>query len=186
MMTLNRRLARAQLDRRLAVSKLVEQVGPLPPLGWIRQIRSALRMSSYDLARRTRMSATRVRELEKAEVDGTIRLSDLNRMAEACNCRVFYALLPKQSLEETVWRQAHRKAIRELELELEANDLEDRGLDDPSQWALLRRVRLEELTLHFVDHHKLWAEHPDRTTGSVDGSDDGSDDRSDHSEPHRR
>jgi predicted DNA-binding mobile mystery protein A len=178
MMTLNRRLARAQLDRRLAVTKLVEQVGPLPQLGWIRTIRSALRMSSYDLARRTRMSATRVRELEKAEVDGTIRLSDLNRIAEACNCTVFYALLPKQSLEETVWRQAHRKAIRELEVK----DLADRGPDDPFQQVLTRRVRLEELTLHFVDHHKLWTEPPDPTTGSDDGNVDGTD----RSEPHRR
>lgn len=133
-------------------------------------------MSSYSLANRIRMSPTRVREFEKAEADGTIRLCNLNRVAAAFDCAVFYALLPNRSLEDMVWRQAHLKAIEELD----ASGLGEKDPHDPLRERLARRARLDELTLHFVDHQKLWSppSDPSSTTGSAQ--------ETDHSEPHRR
>lgn len=112
-------------------------------------------MSSYRLAARVGISPTRVREFEKAEVEGTIRLTNLSRLARALHCEVFYVLVPNETLERTTWRQAQRKAIRKL------------GGDRPVDPALgvtsfeeiagvARLEELTELTLHYLDHRELW------------------------------
>ncbi len=68
------------------------------------------------------------------------------------NCGVFYALVPSEQLESMVWRQAQRKATRELR---------DDGFDCPAgddelPVTLETRARLESLTLRFLDHRQLW------------------------------
>ena len=158
----------------------------------MREIRTALGMSSYSLANRAHMSPTRVRELEKDEVDRTIRLCNLDRVAAAFNCQVFYALLPKQSLDDMVWRQARLRAVEELAV----GGLGHGGPDDLLPEGLARKARLDELTLHFVDHRKLWSQPAATVSGSTtmsfqesdqESDDQESDDQeSDHSEPHRR
>jgi predicted DNA-binding mobile mystery protein A len=97
---------------------LEDLIGPPPPEGWVRTIRQALGMSSYEMALRTGMSPTRMREFEKGEVDGSIRLAVLGRLARALNCSLLYALVPDEPLELTVWRQARRKASEEIGAQL--------------------------------------------------------------------
>ncbi len=73
-------------------------------------------MSSYELAKRMRLSPTRVRQFEGAEVAGSIRLSTLGRVAEALNCRLFYVFVPNEPLEQMVQRQAYVKAAEYLSI----------------------------------------------------------------------
>jgi predicted DNA-binding mobile mystery protein A len=103
---------RRQLDQEIA---LLENKEPTPPpRGWIRAIRTALGMSTYELSERVGLSASRVLQLEAAEADGSIRLEMLRRVAQGLNCRVFYALIPAESLDAMVRAQAHLKAAEEL------------------------------------------------------------------------
>jgi DNA-binding Xre family transcriptional regulator len=104
-------------------------------------------MSSYELAERIGLSPTRVRELEVAEVNGSIRLSSLNRLAKGLHCTLFYVLVPDQSLELTVHRQARRKAAEALS----ASFGEDQDLVD-----LVVQAQWDVLTVQLMDRQGLW------------------------------
>jgi predicted DNA-binding mobile mystery protein A len=112
----------------------------------------ALGMSSYQLARRMGFSPTRVREFERAEVDGSIRLSSLRCAAEALNCQLTYAFVPNEALDDMVQRQAYFKACAQL---CKWGPDHPRA-GDPDLVAEERIDELEDEALHFVDHRDLW------------------------------
>lgn len=86
-----------QLDRRLA--GLDRRVGPRPGRGWIRTLRDALGLSAWELGQRVGVSAVRILQIERAEVEGTLQLSTVQRVATALNCRLVYVLVPERPLE---------------------------------------------------------------------------------------
>jgi len=106
------RLARKNLDRRL--SKLDREGLLVPPFGWVRAIREALGMSPAKLAQRMGVTRPRVNTLEKAEVTGSTTLKTLRKAAEAMDCILVYAIVPRTSLDQTVHDQAEKKADNEL------------------------------------------------------------------------
>jgi predicted DNA-binding mobile mystery protein A len=71
-------------------------------------------MSASQLA--TRLGTTRqaVSDLERRESRGTVTLGALKRAADALDCDVVYALVPRTSLSAMRERQARRRAEREL------------------------------------------------------------------------
>ena len=105
--------ARRNLDQRL------EQLHPTtrfsaPASGWIKAIRQALGMTSGQLAKRLKIAQPTVIEFEQSELRGTIQLSTLKRVAEALDCTVVYALVPKKPLQEAVNERARLVARRRL------------------------------------------------------------------------
>jgi predicted DNA-binding mobile mystery protein A len=52
--------------------------------------------------------------LEKSEAIGTISLQTLRRAAEALECTLVYALVPKTSLEDAVTKRARKIALHDL------------------------------------------------------------------------
>jgi len=99
------RQARRVLDARLAQVGPVDRFTP-PTLGWVRAVRDALGMSAADLGARLGISAASVSSIESKERSGGVRLSTLERVAEAMGCTLVYALVPNTSLETIVLRQA--------------------------------------------------------------------------------
>ncbi|MEY4746852.1 MAG: hypothetical protein RLZZ442_1444 [Cyanobacteriota bacterium] len=83
---------------------------PRPPAGWLRAIREALGMTSAVLADRLEITASGVRKLEHAEAIDAITLGTLRRVAEALDCDLRYALVPRRPLRDMRWRQALRLA----------------------------------------------------------------------------
>lgn len=71
-------------------------------------------MSAADLAHRIGVSPAAVTKLEASEREDRIRLDTLRRAAEALDCDVVYALVPRRSLEDTVRRRADVVVSREL------------------------------------------------------------------------
>jgi predicted DNA-binding mobile mystery protein A len=134
------------------VAGLGQRLGEPPSGGWVRNMRDALGMSSYQLARRMGLSQTRVAQLEVAEVDGSIRLAALRRAAEAMSCTVVYALVPKEPLEDIVLRQAYFRAAAQLSIWGTEHPL----AGDPDLVPDSKIDELEDLTLHFVDNRQLW------------------------------
>lgn len=108
-------------------------------------------MSSYELATRTGISPTRIREHERAEIDGSIRLRDLERVARGLNCSLSYLLVPNEPLELMVRRQAGVKAAEAI-----ANRWEYKEIEDPEFRQLAMRLQLEPMTLQFMDRRGLW------------------------------
>jgi predicted DNA-binding mobile mystery protein A len=119
-------------------------------------------MSTYELGPRLGVTASRVRQLEAAEVDGGIRLSALEKTAEALNCRLTYVLVPKEPLDYMVKRQARGKA-REIASLVEAE------LGDEER-ALVAEVIAEDLDVlahRLMDRHGLWLEGPSAVGSSA-------------------
>ena len=86
---------------------------PRPVSGWLRAIRSALNMSTPQLAKRLGVSKQRVSALEKAEVDGSATINSLRKAAEALDCTLVYVILPRDSLDAIIEKQARKVAARQ-------------------------------------------------------------------------
>jgi len=105
----NRALIRKQLDQRLNLFAALK--GSPPPMrGWIRAIRDALGMTGQQLARRLGVQKQRITALEKGEVEGTVTINSMRKAAEAMDCVFVYALVPRDSLQDNVQRQARKYA----------------------------------------------------------------------------
>lgn len=85
-----------------------------PPSGWIKAIREGLGMAATHLAERLGVTTSTVTRLEGSEADDTISLASLRRAAEALGCELHYALVPRQSLEQTVEARANALARQRM------------------------------------------------------------------------
>ena len=97
---------------RALVNKASQQTASLniPNEGWIVTVRKALGMSGAQLARRRGISRAQVSKLEKTELDGSVTIGTMQKMAEAMECRFVYAIVPKDEIEEVIDAQAQKKA----------------------------------------------------------------------------
>jgi len=105
----NRTLIRKQLDQRLQLFAALKDTQP-PMRGWIRAIRDALGMTGKQLARRLGVQKQRIAALEKGEVEGTVTINSMRKAAGAMDCVLVYALVPRDSLQAYVGRQAKKYA----------------------------------------------------------------------------
>lgn len=83
-----------------------------PTRGWLNLIRTSLGMSARSLGERIGLSQSRIALIEKGEIEGTLTLNTLEKVAEGLNCDVVYYLVPKQgdTLEGLREHQALKKA----------------------------------------------------------------------------
>jgi predicted DNA-binding mobile mystery protein A len=86
-----------------------------PLKGWIRAIRDALGMSTTQMAKRLDVPQSRITAMEQGELTGSLSINTLRRAAEALDCQLIYALVPKQSLRHTIEAQVDRQAKAILE-----------------------------------------------------------------------
>ncbi|WP_459177427.1 mobile mystery protein A [Ewingella americana] len=103
-----------------------------PKKGWIQLLRTSLGMSTRVLGERCGLSQSRISLIEKGEVDGTITLNTLEKVAEGLDCELVYFLVPKQdqTLEGLRERQAEKKArhlnhYTEIQMSLEQQPTSD-------------------------------------------------------------
>lgn len=136
-------LARQQLDRRFAALRKTGDFAR-PRRGWIKAIREALGMSTTQLARRLRVSQSRVSQMEKAEAELAIRLQTLKQVAEALDCTLVYALVPNRPLEEIVRDRAAQISDLQLSRTDHTMRLENQALGSHALMAererLIRRL----------------------------------------------
>ncbi len=143
-------VSRQRLDQRFSSMKPESHYRP-PTKGWIRAIRDALGMSGGQLGRRMGVKAQSVTDMEKSEAAGTIQLKTLRKVAEAMDCIVVYALIPRSSLEDMVQTRAREIGRKELARIAHTMDLEAQGLS--------REEREEQIESYMRDHLRerdLW------------------------------
>jgi predicted DNA-binding mobile mystery protein A len=105
-----RNLRLNQLDRNLEAFRPAQSV-PRPQKGWIRAIREAIGISSGELGRILGSSRQLPLQLEKAEVNHRITLKSLRKLADAMDCNLVYALVPKTgTMRELSEKRARRQA----------------------------------------------------------------------------
>jgi predicted DNA-binding mobile mystery protein A len=105
-------LQRKQLDSRVHQHAAVGSLEP-PPRGWIHTIRLALGMTQAQLGRRLGITASSVSALEKRDAAGAATVASLRQAAEALDCDLRIAFVPRRGLQRAVEEQARRKAMEE-------------------------------------------------------------------------
>ncbi len=107
-------------------------------------------MSTRQLGSRMNVTQPAASQYEKGEVDGTISLQTLRKVAAALGCEFVYALVPKIPLEDLVQRQARRVATKTIErashsMLLEQQDVSEKEtakqIEDLTQQLLADRPR---------------------------------------------
>jgi predicted DNA-binding mobile mystery protein A len=99
-----------QLDRALEPYRAAREVRR-PTKGWIRTIRQALGISSGELARRLGTSRQLPLQLEKGEAEDRITLKSLRATANALDCDLVYAFVPRTgSMQELIENRARAEA----------------------------------------------------------------------------
>ena len=132
---------RSKMDQLIDLDKINR-----PKEGWIRTLRKALGMSSPQLAVRLEMSKSQASQMERMEVEDRITLKQLRRVAEAFDCDLVYALVPRKSVAAMVGDRARLKAQRlvnktDIQMKLEAQQLSNEQLQNQIEIEAERLVR---------------------------------------------
>jgi predicted DNA-binding mobile mystery protein A len=133
-------LKQRQLDAELTRWRSA-QLSTRPSSGWIKSIREALGMPAAYLAKKLGVVPSTILRLEASESDDTITLGSLRRAAEALDCELQYALVPRQSIAETLKAQAG-KVARERMAALDHT----MALEAQATSAEARKIQLQEMT----------------------------------------
>jgi predicted DNA-binding mobile mystery protein A len=135
----DRASARRQLDKRLNKLRYSDAF-TRPPRGWIKAIREALGMTTAQLAQRIGVSQSRAFIIEKAEKEGSITMDSLERAAQALDCRVVYALIPKKPLTDLVKDRARIVAKKRLQSTQHTMALEAQSVDASDEEEQLKQL----------------------------------------------
>lgn len=145
------RLARRQLSQ-----VLLRFIGgpPLPklPSGWIAAIREALDMTVRQFAVRLGVTPSNVVRLEQRERDETISLDTLRRAANALNCELVYAIVPRGTATDST-------NILETMIESRARDVASEEIG-----RIARSMALEDQAVNAADLEAQIAERAEALT----------------------
>lgn len=114
-----------------------------PPSGWIKAIRGALGMTTYQLAKLMGVTQAAAIGYEKREADGKITLDKLSKAAEAMDCKLVYAIVPKDqysSLDDIIDTHAEEFARKILKRTEHTMQLEKQGTGS-SKFELKKMVK---------------------------------------------
>ena len=142
--------SRRRLDQRFDRHGDLADLVP-PPQGWIRTLRDSLGMTSGDLARRMSVHPSRISAIERGEREQTLKLDTLIRVADALNCDLVYALVPRSSLDSMVSDQARRCAVKHLQGVMAHSRLEDQEVTPDDLEA-----QIDDLAAEFLRRRDLW------------------------------
>jgi predicted DNA-binding mobile mystery protein A len=151
-----------QIDEQLKEWRSVSHKYGRPRTGWIKTLRTALNMSVAQLAQRLGLSRARIAQLENAEIHDAVTLRALQEAANAMECELVYAIVPKgnTTLEDIIKKRAAQLASERVARVAHSMSLEEQSV---SQNTL--RHQQAELTKHLMEHlnKKFWAsEVPDK------------------------
>lgn len=142
-----------QIDADLAPFRSLFNVR-VPSEGWARVIRDALGMTNVQLARRMHGKAPQsVDDLLRSESARTIKLSSMDELAKAMNCRVVYALVPERPINALREEQAIAVASEQLNRVFYSMELENQGIAPERQEEIIKDYAKE--LLH-TRPRKLW------------------------------
>jgi len=99
-----------------------------PAAGWIRAIREALGMTQRQLARRVGRKPQTILDLQAREAAQTIQLNTLREIAEAMDCELVYAVVPRKPLGTMLEDRARSVARETLRRTGHSMELEHQGL----------------------------------------------------------
>jgi predicted DNA-binding mobile mystery protein A len=145
-----------QLDKQLNEWQLLKKKYGKPSTGWIKIIRTALKMSVEQLSQRLGLKRGRIYQLEEAETEGAVTLHALNEAASALGCELVYAIVPKNNatLENIIRENVEQIAKERIESMAHTMSLEAQSVGSDvlkMQQAELTKKLMEQLS------KKIWS-----------------------------
>jgi predicted DNA-binding mobile mystery protein A len=129
-----------QLDSQLKSWMLVKKFFQ-PQHGWIRTIRKSLGITTKQLAAKLGISRTRIIKIESDELREVLTMQTLHLVAEALNCDFIYALVPKESLQSSIDKQATKVATKTLQIIAHNMLLENQQLTAKQNTVLIDELK---------------------------------------------
>ncbi len=114
-----------------------------PPEGWLRTVRKALGMSGAELAKKMGVTRARIAQAESAELTGGITLKSMQATAEAMGCRLAYAIVPPERIEDLIVAQARKKATAVVNIASQHMALESQALSEEKIAQEIERLTRE-------------------------------------------
>lgn len=121
-----------------------------PIQGWIRTIRDFFGMTTTQLAKRLDVSQSRIVRMEQNEKN--IKISTMEKIADVLNCDFVYAFVPRENIDDVIYNQARKKALKILSSVNTNMGLENQLSEDDDT--------LEELIQDFINGNiaRIWDE----------------------------
>ena len=146
------RLRRRHLDTVLATLTPLRRLS-VPPRGWVHEIRTTLGLTTMQLGARMGVTQAGASRLEHREADGSVTLKSLRAAADALECDLVYALVPRAgSITAMMEKRARAVATATVERVSHTMRLEDQAID-----AAAMREQVEDLARDLLDDPRsLW------------------------------
>jgi predicted DNA-binding mobile mystery protein A len=107
-------------------------------------------MSRAELGVRLGVTPATINDIERSEADRRVKLATLIRAADALDCDLVYALIPRQGLENTVDRAARVKLAPHLVAVARTMELED-------QAAPIAPETADDEVRKLIDSGRVWS-----------------------------
>lgn len=138
-----------QVSRRMEeLRSLAQQTKGIP--SWINYVRTGLGMTLTQLAARAGVAQSSISKSVKLEEEGRITLHKLSEIADALECDLIYAFVPRKKIEEIILDQAHKKTASLMKEAENHMSLEDQTV------TLDKNERLKELSEERIFSKYLW------------------------------
>jgi predicted DNA-binding mobile mystery protein A len=125
---------------------------------WLKTIRETLGISATYLADKMKVSQANISIIEKSEINDNITLKSLKKYAQAMDCELVYAIVPKSPLNGLLEDRARKVARKRLEPVAHSMSLEDQSVDKGDLKARYEQM-IKELLIGDPKH--LWNSHYD-------------------------
>lgn len=139
----------AQINRRIESIRSIKDKTVIRE-GWIKYMRAALGLTLSELAKLSSLSTASVAQAERREAEGQVSLSTLTKMAEAMECELIYAFVPKKELKKIIHDKAVEKAQKTLKLADLHMKLENQKVIGDE------KERIERLAKKFIEKGDIW------------------------------
>lgn len=118
--------------------------------GWINFMRTTLGLTLSDLGKLASLSTGSVAQAERREIEGQVSLSTLKKMAEAMECDLVYAFIPKKEIKTMIHDKAMEKARKTLSIADHHMKLENQNVIGDEE------ERVERLAKKFIEKGDIW------------------------------
>ena len=116
-----------QLNDKMLGFASLNQVA-VPPIGWIKAIRTALGMSGQQLGNKLSVTKQGILDFEKREQDGSITIKALKEIDQAMGLQLVYGFVPNDgSLDALIEKRAQELATKIVLRTSNTMKLEDQG-----------------------------------------------------------
>jgi len=143
MKDLKQQLIIEQIDKKLKPYSSISQDN-MPTDGWVKTIRTAIKMTLQQLGRRIGTTKQGAKKLEEREAKGSITLNALRDAANAFGMDLVYGFKPRKgSISKMIDEAALKKATNIVMRTSTTMELEDQGVDNKRLKQAIKEKALE-------------------------------------------